>query len=117
MDEPTIQIWPHYETQATIKSIDDLKKLFPDGKADELNWCVFSTSGVHGSYQALDDIEKYLFNNNDDYSDSLTVLVIHPRLVVLKYGVIKINKQDISWLRKLVKSTLKAVEKSQKGNL
>jgi hypothetical protein len=112
-----LTIWPHYKTIDSIKSIADLRELFPDGKADELNWCFLSTSGVHRSYHTLDDMH---IPDEDDgtFFRNVTVLVVHPRLVVLKYGHITVETdEDEKWLRGLVRSSVDAVRESQKGNL
>ncbi|WP_162533176.1 hypothetical protein [Bacillus cytotoxicus] len=34
-----------YQNQQ-LEDIEQLKNIFPDGEADERNWCVLSTSGV-----------------------------------------------------------------------
>lgn len=116
----------HYSVLNTIKSIDDIKNVFPVGEADELNFCMFSTSGVHGTYTTLDDIEKYYSdskkfdkeeNGGEEYTPKLTALIIHPRLVGIKYGNINVEKEDIPYLRKLADSSVEAMRKSQSGNL
>lgn len=111
----TMTFWPHYKT-IKLESMDEVKEIFPDGSADDLNWCVLSTSGVHGSYGVLDDLD-FEPDEHGDKNDYITVLIIHPRLVVLRYGTIQVTKADVPYLRGLVKSTLKAIESSQKGNL
>lgn len=105
-----------------LDSIDDLKLLFPKGIADELNWCLFSTSGVHGTYFNLNKIENSLINrldeDHEDYcSPFITVLVIKPRLVSLGWGNIEIYLDDFSFLRDLAMSSLKEIMRSQIGNL
>jgi len=101
---------PYYKVLHSLKSLEDLKKVFPDGKADEYNWCFLSTSGVHGLCTTLDDIEEF--------PEDITVLVVHPRLVCLRYGNIQIiSKDDVEWLRGLVRSTIDAVGESQMGNV
>ena len=37
-----------------------LRDYFPDGKCNDLNWVLFSTSGIHGCYTNLDQIEASL---------------------------------------------------------
>jgi hypothetical protein len=118
-----VTFWPHYEVQASIKSIDDLKTLFPNGKANDLNWVFYSMSGVHGTYTTLDEIDAGEPDDDPEenlapYQSELTVLVVHPRLVVLKYGNIRVHdKAEADWLRELVASSLAAVIKTQEGNL
>lgn len=106
----------HYQVFHTIKTINDIKNVFPEGEVDELNWCVFSTSGVHGTYATLDEIEQEIADGEDTISD-LTVLVIMPRMVKMLYGNIQVNEEDIPYLRKLANSSIESINKSQKGNL
>lgn len=110
----------------SIKSVDDLKLYFPDAEANLDNWCLFSTSGTHGTYIALDDIERYFSdskrfikeeNGGEAYSPNLTVLVIRPRLVSMLYGHVTILQEDIPYLKQLASSSLKNIVKSQSGNI
>lgn len=104
----------YYQNQQ-LEGIEQLKSIFPDGEADERNWCVLSTSGVHGFYTTLDDLEQEYKNGNEDLS--VTVLVIMPRLVSMLYGHINITLDDVPYLRKLVSSSLKYMCKSQENNI
>ncbi|WP_459503057.1 hypothetical protein [Bacillus sp. C1] len=104
----------YYQNQR-LESINQLKEIFPDGEANERNWCVLSTSGVHGSYTTLDDLEKDYANGEREMS--ITVLVIMPRVVSMLYGHIDITISDIPYLRKLVSSSLKYIGKSQENNI
>lgn len=112
-----ISVPSHYSINK-ITTIEDLKKLFPDGKCDELNFVLFSTSGVHGSYTTLDEIEDILKHEyhlldgeDENYCENkLTVLVIQPRVVCMYYGHIEITEEDIPFLKSLMQSTKKAVE-------
>jgi len=88
--------------------------MFPTGEADEMNWCFLSTSGIHGTYRTLDDIEA---PDSDDSPSRITVLVVAPRMVRCGYGDIEVAGEDVPWLRRLVESTLSAVAESQRGNL
>ena len=111
----------HYQNDK-INDIDDLKSLFPKMKANSLNWCIFSTSGVHGSYFDLDEIEHSLKNNLNEYDTGycdpiLTVLVIKPRIVSLGWGNIEITLNDIPFLREIARSSLVEINASQKGNV
>ena len=108
--------------------------MFPNGKANELNFVLFSTSGVHGTYITIEDIEKGfkkygnepsflsdedLDNPNadpskvpDDWSGTqLTICVVHPRIVGVGYGNIEVKPEDISFLKKLRKTSWAAVQK------
>lgn len=110
----------HYSIFA-LETLDDVKRIFPDGKCNTLNWFYASTSGVHGSYRTLDDLEKEWDDVDEEsgkpYRD-ITVQILMPRMVAVMYGSIEIeNKEDIQWLRNLVQSSLEAIRESQQGNL
>lgn len=99
-----ISIMPHYSI-IKMESLEELRQLFPDGVADEMNFVLFSTSGVHGSYETLEDIKK----TKGKYGHKITVLVVQPRLVCLRYGHLEIYKKDLKWLSKLRRSSKKAM--------
>ena len=85
-------------------AIQDLKTLFPNGITDELNFVLFSTSGVHGSYLTIENVEKD--------GGELTFLVIHPRTVTVRYGNCRpISKDDFEFLKKLRDSSLSVISK------
>ncbi len=95
-----------YNLENPIYGIEALQELFPLGVADSMNFCLFSTSGVHGSYTTIEDIEQNLKNPIEE-SNELTFLVIHPRTVVLRYGRCLIeDEDDIKFLKKLRASSL-----------
>jgi len=102
-----------YYKNRRLEGIEHLKRIFPDGEANDLNWCLLSTSGVHGLYRTLDDLE-YSFEEDEVYS--ITALVVMPRIVSMLWGHIEITKDDVPYLRKLVSSSLKFIELSQEGN-
>ena len=88
--------------------IEALKRIFPDGHADELNLCLFSTSGVHGLYNSIDESEKAFNRGSKDEPVSITYLIIHPRLVCMRYGNCEPStKDDYIFLRKLMDSSHK----------
>ena len=114
-----------YKVEAS-KGMEVLRDLFPDAEANEMNFVMFSTSGIHGSYATIEDIENG-FNEYgvdpqfpggeppDDYwGNNLTVLVIHPRIVCMKYGDIEVAPDDIQFLKDLRKSSIEAFTLSQK---
>jgi hypothetical protein len=111
-----------YDRPDAVIGMHSLKAMFPDGEADPENFVMFSTSGIHGSYTTLEEIEstikKYgedlMPSSNDDWPDgfhgyNLTVLVVHPRIVCLKCGNVRVRKEDIKWLKKLRRTSLKAM--------
>jgi hypothetical protein len=108
----TLMVWPHYEVQP-IESMHQVREHFTDPCNYELNWLFLSTSGVHGSYTTLDNLE-----NDSEYADwdTITVLIICPRLVVMKYGELSVSRDDIPWLRSIVTRSIAGIAKSQAGN-
>lgn len=97
-----------YYAVQKIKSIDELKKLFPQGIADPMNVVLFSTSGVHGSYTTIEE----LFKTGEDgfIPDKITVLVVHPRTVSMRYGEIRVTEEDLNYLLKLRASSWDAIQ-------
>lgn len=69
---------------------------------DDLNFVLFSTSGVHGSYRTLEDIEES-FNeeSKEDLAWELTFVLVQPRLVSMTYGNVNVKKDRIDFLKKL----------------
>jgi hypothetical protein len=114
----------HYTIGRVLKGCESLRSMFPNGEANDLNFVLFSTSGVHGSYTTLDDIEasiekygfEYVLKDDDDYPDdyhspSVTILVVHPRVVALRYGNAKIETlEDLEFLKKLRASSTAVVQ-------
>ena len=89
-----------------------LRAMFPEGEANDLNFVLFSTSGVHGMYTTIEDIEAGLrkYGDEPDFGDDapddwpgddVTFLIVHPRLVCLRYGNAKVTLEDIPYLKKL----------------
>jgi hypothetical protein len=111
----------HYNIYQIRGGIDALKQLFPDGEANDLNIVLFSTSGVHGSYTTIEEIEAGLKKYGDDFTgqewpddypgNELTVLIVQPRIVCLRYGNITVRLADIPYLKKLRETSLAAVPK------
>lgn len=103
----------HYKIEA-VKSdegMGTLRSLFPEGKANELNFCFFSTSGVHGSYLTLEEIRKTskLEKSDEDFHEELTFLVLLPRMVSIVYGnCIPKTDSDFEFLKNLRESSKKA---------
>lgn len=77
------------------------------------NWLFLSTSGVHGWYTTLADIEGKL-----DEEPYITFLILAPRLCRIAYGNVPINDaNDITWLEQVVGQSLKGIMASQEGNV
>lgn len=85
------------------QGLDALKALFPAAEADEMNFVLFSTSGVHGSYQTIEQEQKAP-------GTGVTFMVIHPRLVLTRYGVVYPKSEgDFAFLKKLRATSWKAM--------
>jgi hypothetical protein len=117
----------HYNIwNITQGGVEGLRTVFPDAKVDEMNFVLFSTSGVHGTYSTIEEIEASLVKYGpdpdfmkdesderipDDYcSPSLTVLVCHPRIVGFGYGVVEVTLEDIDFLKRLRASSWEVVQ-------
>lgn len=124
----SITTWPHY-TVHRIESMEQVRRLFPAGQADECNWLLLHTGGVHARGSTLDDTERWLKGEFDAVEQAdraleveayehpgVDVLIVHPRLCVLNYGHLKVTLEDIPYLRELVRSTLAMIAASQVGN-
>ena len=104
-----------------------LKQLFPDGKANDLNFVLFSTSGIHGSYIRLEEIEDGLRmypdgppNEDDAYDNgwmgnTVTVLVVQPRLATLTFGEARVTLADLPYLYALRESSWAAAQTIGRG--
>lgn len=102
-----------------------LREMFPDGDANELNFVLFSTSGVHGTYTTIEEIEQSLMEYgqrpaflsdgdegeipDDWHGTSLTVTIYHPRIIGVGYGNVEVSIEDIPFLKKLRESSWQAV--------
>lgn len=104
----------HY-TVKDLESMEKIRAVFPEGKADSMNWLVLSTSGVHGSYTTLDELEAE--RGDPNHGQLITALIIQPRLCVLHAGEIVVEPDDVPYLRELVRSSLDAMRASQEGNV
>ena len=95
----------HYNIY-TCKDEDAMKGIrgiFPDGEADEFNFCLFSTSGIYGSYSTIEDEEKC---EDSECSHCVTFLIVHPRIVCTRYGnCIPETQEDFDYLKKLRSSS------------
>lgn len=106
-----------YYSVEPITTIAELKTMFPDETDYTLNWLFCSTSGVHGSYLTLDQFDPSSPDDEDDWPPyPLTVLVVQPRIVRVRYGVIDVMPDDVEWIRDRIRKTLAGVAESQEGN-
>ena len=92
------------------EGMDALRAMFPEAKANELNFVLFSTSGVHGTYNAIEEAEQFLNGEDAESYSEVTFVVVHPRLVAMRYGVCSpANQDDIDYLKQLRASSQEAV--------
>lgn len=112
--------------------VGDAMDIVRDFVPDELNWLFLSTSGVHGSYCTLDDIERWLFGGDSKavrqelglgagepvpLEHEITVVILKPRVVCTLYGnAVVRTPEDIALLRSKVEQTAAGIAESQKGN-
>jgi hypothetical protein len=95
----------HYAI-ASCKSADGmelLREMFPKPEANEMNFVLFSTSGVHGTYSLIEDAEKE--------GGAVTFVIVKPRTVMLQYGnCIPETADDFAYLKALRESSWRAVQ-------
>jgi len=91
----------------TESAMSFLRERFPVGEADELNFTLFSTSGVHGSYLTIEEVE-----NRAPDATEVTFLLIQPRTVTSFYGNVRPETpEDFVFLKKLRASSIKMMER------
>jgi hypothetical protein len=103
----TITMPSHYSI-LKLESMAALRELFPSGKADDMNFVMFSTSGVHGTYTTIEEAEAELQHGE---AATITVVVVHPRIVCMRYGNLVITMDDVPFLKKLRSSSRAAFAK------
>lgn len=103
----------HYSVMRKADGVEGmaaLRGMFPDAKADELNFVLFSTSGVHGTYNTIEEAETHLNVGDDEGFAEVTFVIVHPRLVALRYGCCDpANQDDIDYLKRLRASSHEVV--------
>lgn len=125
----TISMPNHYSIEKFC-SIDDVHSLFTKDIDYYLNWCFTSTSGVHGHCLTIEQVKKWLLKKqelklncfrpgncdeaNCPYSeiccgDTITILIVQPRIVAMKYGNPIITIKDLELLRGYIKKTVLAI--------
>lgn len=92
---------PAYKVH-TLESIDALREVFPDAWADEMNFCLFSTLGTHGTYDTIEDVER-------GEATHITVLVIKPRICAMWRGHIPVRPVHVPFLKRLRATSWAAV--------
>lgn len=93
-----------------------LREMFPTGMGNELNFVLFSTSGVHGHYGTIEGAEATVARGNkdedgEDSTPDVTFLLVHPRIVCLRYGNCEPSTaEDFAFLKQLRASSWLAVQ-------
>lgn len=108
----------HYNIFSAVQDteMEGLRQMFPEGKANDLNFCLFSTSGVHGTYSTIEAAEEMMARGNkhedgEPGTPSVTFLIVHPRIVCLRYGNCDPKTaEDIAFLKTLRQSSWEAVQ-------
>ncbi len=106
----------HYNIFAAKQetAIDMLRGWFPKGEANTMNFVLFSTSGVHGCYTTLEQIEadmrKHSAPPTEEESENddtrvpwdVTFVIVQPRLVGMTYGNADLRSlDDLEFCKKL----------------
>jgi hypothetical protein len=98
----------YYATQQiqTADAMSTLRKWFPEGRADDLNVVLFSTSGVHGTYYTIEESEAAW------YATPVTFLVLRPRTVQTFWGnCLPQTAEDFAFLKQLRASSREILAK------
>jgi hypothetical protein len=111
------QTGAHYNTFSVrdAQGMAGLRAMFPSGKADSMNVALFSTSGVHGTYTTIEEAEAGWRRGNkdedgEDWTPHVTFLIIHPRIVCLRYGnCAPQSADDFEFLKRLRASSWQAL--------
>lgn len=110
----TSRAFAHYsimKRNVGISGMVALRDMFPDAEANELNFVLFSTSGVHGTYNTIEKAESVINGEDNDGVTEVTFLIVHPRLVALRYGTCAPrNMNDIEFLKTLRESSKEVVQ-------
>lgn len=106
----------------SVQTIDDgalsmaaLRLIFPTGEAHPENFILFSTSGTHGTYDTIEDVEAEVKRGGT--FDGVTFVVIHPRIVAMRYGrAYPETEDDFVFLKKLRETSVKTMTGIGYGN-
>ena len=100
--EPVSGEGEHYSINRATDPMGLLREIFPDGEADALNFCIFSTSGIHGTYQTIEEEET-------EPGIGITFIIVQPRIVRMQYGVVEPKTDDDFKFLKKLRRTSKSV--------
>ena len=106
-----------------IRTINDVRAIFPESRADLQNLAFVGIKGFYGNGMTLDELEE-VFSGNHPQTNHLengkwwvNILIVHPRIAVLKYGCILVGPKDVPFLREIVRTTLEVINEHQANNL
>ena len=99
-----------------IRSMKEIREIFPEGYEHKNNWLFVATQGLHGTHETLDSMQEDFLKYDFDKA-WVTVLVIQPRLCNLFYGHISIKEKDIPFLKQIVKNTIEVIPSTQARNI
>lgn len=112
----------HYNTFSCRGSagMKALRQFFPAAKADEMNFCLFSTSGVHGTYNTIEEAERAVAekaagivrdpDDDDAPFEEVTFVIVQPRLCTIRCGnATPETAADFAFLKALRASSWEAV--------
>ena len=93
----------HYSINEAKEGMELLKTVFPDAEANHMNFCLFSTSGVHGTYVTIEEEEECP-------GIGVTFVIVHPRMVRMQYGTAYPETEyDFEYLKRLRASSREVV--------
>lgn len=106
----------HYSKPVPVvpgAGMEALQTMFPDGVANAMNFVLFSTSGIHGSYMTIEEHEAEPIcqeGDEDVFENEVTFVIVQPRLVAMRYGkVCPKTEEDYVFLKKLRQTSWDAV--------
>lgn len=94
---------PYYSVMRLVgDGMEALRQMFPGGEANELNLALFSTSGIHGTYCTIEQVEQDMHRSEREGPRDVTFLIVQPRIVGLRYGECRPKTaDDIAFLKRL----------------
>lgn len=116
-------VWPHLSPHVIeITTMREVKKSFEPGYDPNLNWLFVGTSALYGSKLSLDEIEEILLDESEKIESIngryyVTILILHGRHPIVKYGEVLASLDDIEWLRGVVRATLDSINESQERSV
>lgn len=108
----------HYSKPVKVlpgMGMEALRTMFPTGEPNDMNFVLFSTSGIHGSYLTIEDHElepEFEYDDGEFQEHEITFLIVQPRIVAMRYG--KVNPKtpdDYEFLKKLRQASWDIVSK------